>query len=344
MNGSEAIRESTRALMSRYPNVLCLGLGVNDPGRVFGTTQGLLEEFGESRVFETPTSELALTGVGVGLALGGYRVLHSHQRLDFALLAMDQLVNSAAKWRYMFGEKFQVPYFVRMIVGRGWGQGPTHSQNLESWLAHVPGLRVIVPASPQDMFDAIQILGTSQDPAIIIEHRWLHSVEAEVETEVGPQLTSLGPLVHGDLLTSNVGIITWGLATYDALAAKARLEGLGIEAAVVQLRELDQESLQFCESRTEALKNIVVAAGTWGPSSFADSVIASLAMSSSTAKSFARVVHPFEPESTSLSHLAGYHVSDWRIANCILNLLGTDLRVPEEPPVDQPRGFNFGPF
>ena len=128
---SEAVNEAIHEAMMVDDSVICYGLGVTDPKAIFGTTLGLANRFGSDRVFDTPTSENAMTGIGVGAAIAGSKVLMTHQRLDFFLLAMDQLVNSAAKWHYMFGSQASVPITIRLIVGRGWGQGPTHSQNLQ---------------------------------------------------------------------------------------------------------------------------------------------------------------------------------------------------------------------
>ena len=125
--------------------------GVTDPKRIFGTTKGLLENFGEERVFDVPCSENALTGIGIGASMGGVKPIMVHQRLDFFLLAMDQLVNNVAKWHFMFGSQVSIPITIRLILGRGWGQGPTHSQNLQAWFAHIPGLKVVSPSNALDV-------------------------------------------------------------------------------------------------------------------------------------------------------------------------------------------------
>ena len=121
-----------------------------------------------------PTSENALTGISIGAALNKVRSVVSHQRLDFFLLAMDQLVNSAAKWHYMFGSKTPIPITIRLIIGRGWGQGPTHSQNLQSWFNHIPGLKVVMPTFANDARDALISSIFDPNPVIFLEHRWLH--------------------------------------------------------------------------------------------------------------------------------------------------------------------------
>ena len=129
---SQAINKALEEEMTRNKKLVCFGLGANDNMKFFGTTKGLKEKFGEQRVFETPTSENAMTGIGIGMSLYKNPCIMMHQRLDFFLLAMDQLVNSAAKWHYMFGGLKSVPITIRLVVGKGWGQGPQHSKSLYS--------------------------------------------------------------------------------------------------------------------------------------------------------------------------------------------------------------------
>ena len=170
----EAINEALDYSLKKDKNLICYGLGATDPKRIFGTTKNLKEKFGENRVFDVPNSENANTGISIGAALGGIRSVVVHQRLDFFLLAMDQLVNSASKWHYMFGSKQSIPITIRLIIGRGWGQGPTHSQNLQPWFYHIPGLKLVAPTFPED---AKQLLIDSifdPNPVIFIENRWLH--------------------------------------------------------------------------------------------------------------------------------------------------------------------------
>ena len=176
----EAIREALETAMSTDDSVICYGLGVDDPKGIFGTTLGLQEKFGSDRVFDMPTSENAMTGIGIGSAIYGLRPVMVHQRLDFFLLAMDQLVNNAAKWHFMFGGQDSVPLTIRLILGRGWGQGPTHSQNLQSWFAHIPGLKVVMPATARDAKGLLLSSVFDNNPVVFLEHRWLHNLEGEV--------------------------------------------------------------------------------------------------------------------------------------------------------------------
>jgi pyruvate dehydrogenase E1 component beta subunit len=151
-------------------------LGVTDPKGVFGTTTGLEEKFGSNRVFDMPTSENAMTGIGIGVSLNGFRPVMTHQRLDFALLSLDQIINNAAKWRFMFGGTRGVPITIRLIIGRGWGQGPTHSQNLHALFSHIPGLKVVMPSTAKDAKGLLLSSIFDPDPVIFLENRWLHNM------------------------------------------------------------------------------------------------------------------------------------------------------------------------
>lgn len=166
--------------MKENKDIVCFGLGVDDPKSIFGTTKDLKEKFGSYRVFDTPASENAMTGIGIGMSLNGKIPIMIHQRLDFFLLAMDQLVNNASKWNIMFGGKNRIPITIRLIIGRGWGQGPTHSQNLQSWFAHIPGLKVVSPSFPSTMKNLLIDSIIDPDPVIIIEHRWIHNIEEKL--------------------------------------------------------------------------------------------------------------------------------------------------------------------
>jgi len=149
---AEAIREAQIQLLEQDDSVYLLGLGVPTPTGVFGTTVGLVERFGPNRILDLPASENGMTGMALGSAIQGMRPIMIHHRVDFAVLSMEPIVNQAAKWHYMYGGNGTAPLTIRMIIGRGWGQGPQHSQSLQSWFAHVPGLQVLMPAWPACRF------------------------------------------------------------------------------------------------------------------------------------------------------------------------------------------------
>src|SRR5437868_2091592 len=176
----EAIREATDQEMARDPAVIVFGLDVDDPKAIQGTTRGLATKYGPQRVFGTPLSEDALTGAAIGMALAGLRPIHVHIRMDFLMLAMNQLVNVAAKSRYMFGGQVQLPLVVRAMIGKSWGQGAQHSQSLYSFFMHVPGLKVVAPATPYDAKGCLAAAVRDDNPVLYVEHRLLHSQHGAV--------------------------------------------------------------------------------------------------------------------------------------------------------------------
>lgn len=231
-----AIREALDEALARDPAVFVIGLGVPDRKGIFGTTLGLADKHGADRVMDMPTSENGMTGVAIGAAISGMRPVMVHQRLDFALLAMDQIVNQAAKWRSMFdGNAGRCPIVIRLIVGRGWGQGPQHSQALHAWFAHVPGLKVVAPASPRDAKGMLVAALRQDDPVIFIEHRWLHGVTGEIPAgEGGTSLAGARVVRTG----ADVTIVAISYMVLEAQVAAAALAEQGISAEVIDARSL----------------------------------------------------------------------------------------------------------
>lgn len=344
---ADAIRLAMTDAMQEDPSVLCVGLGVTDPGAVFGTTRGLLERFGPARVFDGPTSENAMTGVCVGAAIGGLRPVLSHQRFDFALLSMDQLVNSAAKWRYMFGGAFEVPLTVRLIVGRGWGQGPTHSQNLQAWLAHVPGLRVIAPSLPRDAYGLLRASIADPSPTIIIEHRWLHSTRGpKDEDDLTGDLSRARICRSGDEAT----VCASGLMTLEAVRAADWLADLGVGCDVVDLRSLNPIDWPTVLSSVERTGRVVAVDAATVTGSVASEVIARVAVELHGRLRAAptRLAHPDHPEPTSHGLTRDYHVTAADIARAVLGTVGRTDPVPTDlgpqAPHDVPGPWFAGPF
>ena len=232
---SAAVKEATDQTMELMKEVYLIGLGVPDPKGIFGTTMGLQEKFGQDRVMDMPVSENAMTGIAIGSAILGMRPIITHQRADFLFLALDQLINNAAKWHYMFGEKSSVPLVVRLIVGRGWGQGPQHSQSLHSVLAHFPGLKVVMPSSAYDAKGLLVSSIEDNHPVVFIEHRWLHNIKGEVPEEMyRVPLGKANVLRKGKDLT----VVSCSHMTLEAWKAAEILQTLGISIEIVDLRTI----------------------------------------------------------------------------------------------------------
>jgi acetoin:2,6-dichlorophenolindophenol oxidoreductase subunit beta len=263
---AEAIREATEQEMDRDPSVIVMGLGVDDFRGIYGTTRGLQQKFGAARVSDTPLSEDGMTGVAIGAALSGLRPVHVHIRMDFLLLAMNQLVNIAAKSRYMYGGAVSVPIVVRSIIGRSWGQGAQHSQGLHALCAHVPGLKVVAPSTPYDAKGCLIESIRDDDPVIYVEHRMLHGQKGHVPAE--PYTVPFGKarvLAQGDDVTL-VGISYMAL---ECLRAQRSLEETGIHADVidpVSLSPLDMETIAASVRRTGRLVVVDTAWTSFGAS------------------------------------------------------------------------------
>jgi pyruvate dehydrogenase E1 component beta subunit len=267
----EAIREATEQEMARDGAVIVLGMGVDDPTAIYETTRGLKERFGPERVFDTPLSEDGMTGVAIGAALGGLRPIHVHIRMDFLLLAMNQLINSAAKMRYMYGGAVSVPLVVRAIIGRSWGQGAQHSQALHSMFMHVPGLRVVAPTTPYDAKGCLIQAIRDDNPVLFIEHRLLHRRRAPVPAE--PYVIPFG---RARLLAEGPDITLAGVsyASIECLRARALLEAVGIRAEVIDLLSLsplDDETILTSVLKT---RRLLVVDNAWPTCGAAAEVIA----------------------------------------------------------------------
>jgi pyruvate/2-oxoglutarate/acetoin dehydrogenase E1 component len=271
---AEAIRDATELALDRDPNVYVIGLGVPDPKAVFGTTAGLQERFGPGRVMDMPAAENGMTGVAIGTAIAGMRPVMVHQRFDFALLAVEQLVNQAAKWHYTFDGQMRVPLVVRMLVGRGWGQGPQHSQSLHSWFAHIPGLNVVLPSSPADAKGLLLTAIEDDNPVIFIEHRWLYNLS-------GPVPDGYYTIPFGEARVvqegTDVTIVATSYMVPEALAAANALAAHGVSAEVIDprtLRPLDTDTIIASVRKTGRL---MVVDTSWKTFGFTGEIVAAVA-------------------------------------------------------------------
>ena len=249
----EAVREATDLEMARDPAVIVFGLDVDDPKAIQGTTRGLMEKYGPERVFGTPLSEDAMTGAAIGMALAGLRPIHVHIRMDFMMLAMNQLVNVAAKGRFMFGGQVAVPLVVRSMIGRSWGQGAQHSQGLHSFFMHVPGLKVVAPATPHDAKGCLIAAIRDDNPVIYVEHRLLHF-------QSGPVPEGSYAVTPGKARVTAVGeditLVGISFMQVECLRARHYLQDAGIGAEVIDpiwLSPLDIETIVASVEKTGRL-------------------------------------------------------------------------------------------
>jgi pyruvate dehydrogenase E1 component beta subunit len=247
---AEAIREATEQEMARNATVFVCGIGVDDFKAVYGTTKGLLEKFGPQRVFDTPLSEDAMTGMAIGAALAGFRPIHVHIRMDFVMLGMNQLVNIASKAHYMYGGAVSVPIVVRSVIGRSWGQGAQHSQGLHALLMHVPGLKVVAPSTPYDAKGALIQSIRDDNPVMFIEHRMLHPQKGHV-----PEEPYTVPFGRARVLAKGMDVTLVGVSymAVECLRARDLLRQVNVDAEVidpVSLSPLDIETIALSVQKT----------------------------------------------------------------------------------------------
>ena len=269
---AEAIKKAIIYSMKKDPKMISYGLGIDDPKGIFGTTTNLHKIFGERRVFDVPTSENALTGIAIGSSIAGSRVLFSHQRFDFSLLSFDQLINNAAKWNYMFGGKTKSPSItIRVIVGKGWGQGPTHSQNFQSLLAHVPGLKVVSPAFPEDAYNLLIDSIFDPNPVIFIEHRWLHGVSGGIKRNK----ISLGD-VHLKQRGKNITILGNSIGLLNVIKVNRFLEKYKIYPEIIDCYSISPINLSKIIKSVKKTKRLLIIDNSNTFCSFSSGVLAEL--------------------------------------------------------------------
>ncbi len=339
----EALQEALFQEMQRDNSVIVMGQGVDDPKRILGTTKGLLEKFGQFRVFDTPVAEDGMVGVAIGCALAGLRPVHVHIRMDFLLLAMNQLVNMAAKMRYMYGGALNVPLVIRVLIGKSWGQGPQHSQSLYPLFMNIPGLKIVCPTTPYDAKGCLIAAIRDDNPVIFIEHRLLYYQKGFVPQK--PYLQELGKarvLKRGKHLTM-IGVSQMAI---ECLRAQRLLEEIGIDAEVidpVSLYPLDIDAIIESVSRT---RRLLFVDNSWVTCSAGAEVISNLVENKYTKKAaFKRMGFAFTPCPTAPSLEKGFYPNPFSIAETAAELVfpNKKILIPEKSIKKEEVEFK-GPF
>ncbi len=246
----EAVRAAIRQAMQEDPRVFLMGEDVGRYGGCYAVSMGLLEEFGEDRVRDTPLSESAFVGAGIGAALGGMRPIVEIMTVNFSLLALDQIVNTAATLRHMSGGQFSVPLVIRMATGAGRQLAAQHSHSLECWYAHVPGLKVVAPATLADARGMLATALADPDPVIVFEHSGLYNMEGELDENAGAVDISRAAVRRSG---KDLTLVTYGGSLHKTLEAAQTLAADGIDAEVIDLRSLrplDDSTVVHSVSRT----------------------------------------------------------------------------------------------
>ena len=267
----EAVRQALHDALVSDPRVFLMGEDVGKYGGSYAVSKGFLDEFGPERIRDTPLSELAFVGAGIGAALGGMRPIVEVMTVNFSLLALDQIVNTAALYRHMSGGQFHVPLVIRMATGAGRQLAAQHSHSLENWYAHIPGITVVAPATVDDARGMLAPALADPDPVVIFEHALLYNFDGELtDGWRSADLRSAKVLRDG----RDVTLIGWGGTVWKALQAASELAAAGIEAEVIDLRvlrPLDDATVMASVRRTH--RAVIVDEG-WRSGSLAAEVMA----------------------------------------------------------------------
>lgn len=348
---AEAILEATDLLLAEDPSVYVMGLGVPDPKGVFHTTIGLQEKYGDKRVMDMPVSENAMTGIAIGSSLLGSRPIMVYQRVDFFLLALDQLINNGSKWGAMFGCKVSVPIVIRLIIGKGWGQGAQHSQSFFSLFAHIPGIKVV---SPSNAYDAKGLLISSvkeNTPVIFLEHRWLHNTTSYVpESTYQVLLGKAKRICEGKDLT----IVTFSYMVLEVLKAKTILEKEGIQIEIIDLRSVKPIDTETILESIQKTRRLLVVEPDWKSCGIASEIITLVVEQIENLKACPqRITYPDQHLPTSWTLANHYYPTSETIAIQAMKMLEkkfsfhrieTVLQEKMKKPLDTPDKEFTGPF
>ena len=255
----EALRLAVREALLTDPRTFLMGEDVGKYGGAYAVSKGLLAEFGPDRIRDAPLSESAFVGAGIGAALGGMRPIVEVMTVNFCLLALDQIVNNAATIRHMSGGQFSIPLVIRMATGAGRQLAAQHAHSLEGWLAHIPGIRVVVPATVDDARGMLQPALDDPDPVLMFEPQTLYNMEGEFTPGVHVDLDHAAIRRTGDAVT----IVTYGATLYKALDAADRLAHDGVSAEVIDLRTLRPLDMPTIVLSVKKTKRAVIADEGW---------------------------------------------------------------------------------
>jgi len=350
---AEAIKDGIVQSMKKFPSMFLMGEGVNDPSSMWGTIKDIDKIFGNNRILEMPVSENGMFGLAIGSAIQGSRPLINLQRVEFALYAFEQIINNAAKSSYISRGKHKVPLVVRMVIGRGWGQGPEHAQSLENIFSSIPGLKVVIPAFPQDAKSLIISSIADNNPVIFLEHRWLHNSTGKVSKKFKiSKLTSFKKVFNG----SDITLVANSINLLEALRISKILKKFQIGVDLLDFcmpNPLDDNLLFKSIKKTKRLIVIDLGYKQLGTSS---ELIARVSDKKIKLKSFpGRLGLPFHPVPSSRGLVKNFYPNGFQILKLIKDTLDINEKKFEQIissykksitniPIDVPDPFFKGPF
>ena len=339
----EAIKASIQKNLRNNHKVLLMGLGVDDPKGVFGTTLDIHKKY-RKQVFDMPTAENSFTGFALGLAVSGFRPIIVHQRVEFALLSIEQIFNQISKWHFMSGGKVSVPLVIRLIVGKGWGQGPQHSQSLETIFSHIPGLKVVAPSNPDNAYWLLEQSIKDPNPVIFFEHRWLHGTYGKIKKKNNYKI--------GKSIIENTGnhitLISFSYSILECLkAAKFLKQNYKVNCEILNLLSLKPLDKKKIISTAKKNKKILIVDNGMTEYGISSEIMAFINEKSKT-NIVERIGVLNSPIPSTVSLAKYYYPEAYKITDKVLKMLSIKARkdllklIRENP--DQPDKSFTGPF
>ncbi len=344
---SEIMDDTFLEIFKSDKKVIMLGLGINDPKKIFNTTTKVCKKFPE-RVFDVPISENSITGIAIGCSLNNLKSIITHQRLDFSLLTVDQIVNQAAKWYYMFDGKKSVPIVIRLIVGRGWGQGPQHSQSLHSIFSHIPGLKVVMPSTSRSAKSLMKAAVRDPNPVIFIEHRWLHNLKFKEKNSKNIEKLGKAKILKNG---KDITIVSCSYMTVEILRLSSYLTKNSISHEIIDLQTispLDKKTILKSVKKTKRILILDIGHKSFGLSSEIIALVTeNLRIKLKTIPQ--RIANPDTPTPTSHILSKKYYPTKYEICLKIFEMCGKIKKInkkdfPEDKYSDQPFKEFTGPF
>tara|TARA_B100000989_G_C19532482_1_gene470877 strand:+ start:6312 stop:7385 length:1074 start_codon:yes stop_codon:yes gene_type:complete len=321
---NQIIRETLIKLLKEDKNIFLIGEGVNDPKGIFGTTKGLNKIFND-RIIESPISENAMTGVCIGAAKMGMRPIIVHQRVDFVFYALEQIINSMAKTYYITNGKFNVPIVLRLIIGKGWGQGPMHSQILDTLFAKIPGLKVFIPTFPDDFQHMLKVAVKDNSPVIFFEHRWLHNLKKNKKDKIKNNNKIIKPSTV--LKGKDITIVASGINIIEILKINNFLKQKKISIELIDIRCLQPLNLYEIIKSVKKTNKLIVVDNGHKKFGFGSEIITQIVEKYPNVFKNApkRLGLPFYPTPMSKNYINEYYVSKIKILRSIFDVLNLKL-------------------
>jgi acetoin:2,6-dichlorophenolindophenol oxidoreductase subunit beta len=350
---SEAILDGMSYALKNIQGTYIIGEGVPDPKAIFGTTKGLSKKFRNKKIFDMPVAEAGMTGIVIGSSINGLRPVMIHQRVDFMLISMDQLANTAAKLSYIFNGQLSVPIVIRAVIGRGWGQSAQHSQTLESLFANFPGLKVVSPSNAIDARDLLVASIYDNNPVIFLEHRWLHDTYSNFKPLKKISLNGPKKISNGRDIT----IIGFSYSISEILKADKILKKLDIKIEIIDLRIIRPLNLELIYESILKTKRVIVVDNGFSQYGVSSEIIASICerMGNKLLANPVRIGIEAHPTPSSKSLITNYYPSVKKIIMSVTKLLKlSDNKIKElkyllsedsdDLEIDVPNQYFKGPF